>query len=91
MLGQRMAQRAWVGIPPPTVLNSSCAASGAAGMKNQLLGSYKGSFTPKSGGWAEMGAPEGFGSLDVEEGSIPTPHTQGLLRGGCGGRGRGQN
>lgn len=53
-------------------------------MKNQLLGSYKRFSTPKSGGWVEMRAPEGSGSLDVEEGSIPTPHTQGLLLGGMG-------
>lgn len=81
MLGQRRAPRAWVDISPPTVLNYSCAAPGAAGMKNQLLGSYKGSPTPKSRGWVKMGAPEGSGSLDVEEGSISTPHTQGLLLG----------
>lgn len=45
-------------------------------MKNQLLGSYKGSSTPQRRGWAGMGATGHSGRLD-----IPTPNTQQPLLG----------
>lgn len=38
-------------------------------MKNQLLASYKGSCTPRSRGWAGMGATGHSGRLDKEGGS----------------------
>lgn len=50
MLGQR---RGWkgLGVPLPAAFNASCTASGAARMKNQFLGSYKGFSTCRSKGW----------------------------------------
>lgn len=72
--GSGGAHRAWAS--PSPLRSIPPKASGAAEMKNQLLGSFKGSSTPQRRGWAGMGATGHSGRLD-----IPTPDTQQPLLG----------
>lgn len=62
-----------LGVLLPTALDSPTAAG--ARMKNQLMGSSKGSPTTSSRGWVGIGATDASGR-------VPTPHSGRLL--GCG-------
>lgn len=76
------------GVPLPTVLNSSCKASRAGGMKNQLLGSQGGACPPRAG----LGGHEWLRRLGVKRAaSLLRGHYRDVgrtatARPSCGGR-----